>query len=81
MTHELKILPIYFEAVKSGIKPFEVRRKDRNFSVGDTLVLREFEPQKGYSGAEIKKGISYILDDSDYCKDGFVILELNANGE
>lgn len=46
--HELKVKPVYFEAVKEGIKTFELRRDDRNFKVGDILLLREWEHQ--YSG-------------------------------
>ena len=37
---ELKILPEYFEAVKSGKKTFELRKNDRDFCVGDILILR-----------------------------------------
>lgn len=40
MEHKLKILPEYFEAVKSGSKTFEVRKDDRGFQAGDTLFLQ-----------------------------------------
>lgn len=39
-THELKILPKYFSEVYSGNKTFEVRKNDRNFKVGDMLILK-----------------------------------------
>lgn len=39
MIHELKILPEYFEAVTSGRKQFEIRKNDRDFKVGDQLIL------------------------------------------
>ena len=42
-THELKILPQYFEAVKSGHKNFELRKDDRNYQVWDLITLREFD--------------------------------------
>lgn len=74
MTHNLKISPMYFSCVKNGSKPFEVRRNDRNFTVGDTLVLREYEPNTGYSGRVLYRTVSYILDDAEYCKNGFVVL-------
>ena len=41
--HELKIWPQYFDAIASGIKTFEVRKDDRGFAVGDTLVLKEWK--------------------------------------
>ena len=44
MTHNLKTWPSFFQAVKSKIKPFEIRENDRNFEVGDTLILEEFSP-------------------------------------
>lgn len=59
MTHELKILPRWFEDVKSGKKNFEIRRADRNFKVGDTLVLKEYE-HGGFTGREITRSIKYI---------------------
>ena len=31
MTHELKILPMYFQAVWDGDKTFEVRKNDRGY--------------------------------------------------
>lgn len=44
MKHELKTLTQFFPFVKSGAKTFEIRLNDRNFQVGDTLLLREWIP-------------------------------------
>ena len=38
--HYLKILPEYYEAVKSGDKTFEVRKNDRDYQVNDVLHLQ-----------------------------------------
>lgn len=40
-THTLKLPEPYFSAVLSGEKTFEVRRNDRGFQRGDTLVLQD----------------------------------------
>jgi hypothetical protein len=48
-THELKIWPVYFDAIERGDKTFDVRKNDRDFQTGDTLVLREYEPTKAFS--------------------------------
>lgn len=62
-THSLKSWPEFFEAVFTGAKTFELRVNDRNFQVGDTVHLREFDDRKGfYTGREIKKRITYIAD-------------------
>ena len=39
-THELKTLPVSFEAIWDGRKLFDVRQNDRGFATGDLLVLR-----------------------------------------
>ena len=72
--HYLKTLPSYFLAQEQGIKPFEVRRSDRNFQVGDILHLQEFVPPDTYTSRELLREVTYVLDDSAYCKEGFVVL-------
>lgn len=85
MIHKLKISPDYFDVVARGVKPFEVRKNDRDFKVGDVLKLSEFIPCVPgewnvlggfYTTRETRKVITYILDDPDYCKEGYVILGL-----
>lgn len=44
--HTLKTLPEFFDASKRGVKPFEVRKNDRDFQVGDVLELVEFDPSE-----------------------------------
>lgn len=39
MIHELKTLPVYWDAVGRGDKTFEVRRDDRGFQKGDIVKL------------------------------------------
>ena len=72
MIHELKIKPAYFNAVQSGDKNFEVRKKDRFYEVGDYLALNEYDI--GYTGRTALVKVKYILDDKNFCKSGFVIM-------
>lgn len=43
MTHHLKTLPEYFQAVIDGRKPMEIRYNDRGFKPCDSVILEEFE--------------------------------------
>jgi hypothetical protein len=61
MKHYLKIAPCYFEDIASGKKCFELRKNDRDYKVGDTLVLQEWLPDIEYTGREIEKNVPYIL--------------------
>lgn len=79
MIHELKILPQYFKEVVNGNKNFEVRKNDRNFKKGDLLILQEFDGEK-YTGLEIEKEIAYVLDDSKYLQDEYVVLGMGFIG-
>lgn len=75
--HYLKIKPKYYMAVESGAKPFEIRFNDRNFKVGDILHLQEYCGGE-YTGRTIDREVSYLIDDPEYCKDGFVVLGLKG---
>ncbi len=78
-THELKILPRWFEDVQSGRKNFEIRRNDRDFKVGDYLLLKEWNKGK-YTGREIMMRIQYIYhgDGAYGLSVGFCVLGLEA---
>lgn len=59
--HELKILPEYFADVESGAKKAEYRYNDRDFKVGDVLILREYE-NGDYTGRRLCFKITHILE-------------------
>lgn len=71
--HNLKIKPQYFKDVVDGKKTFEVRYNNRDFKVGDILVLEEFD-EHGHTGKYLNVETIYILDDKEYLKDGYVAL-------
>ena len=43
-THYLKSWPHHFWPVMRGVQPFEIRKNDRDFKVGDYLALQEYDP-------------------------------------
>lgn len=87
--HILKTLPAYFDAVRRGEKPFEVRRDDRGFQKGDILVLqrtREDRPNevetRGYGldqrpAHELRKRVGYVLTGGQLgIEPGYVVMAL-----
>lgn len=60
--HELKTWCEFFEAVVDGRKTFEVRRNDRDFLVGDVLLLREWaHTDETYTGRSARRVVTYVL--------------------
>lgn len=86
IVHEVKSWPPFFDAIRDGRKPFDVRYNDRGYRIGDTLLLREWEPVKGiYSGVQCSRLITCVFPDdeieavspaSDAVLDGWVVLGL-----
>lgn len=72
--HKLKTLHEYFVAQILGIKKFEVRYNDRDYNVGDILILREWNNDIGYTGTVLYVRVTYILREFEGLKDGFVVL-------
>lgn len=73
MKHELKIKPEYLAAIYFGEKTFEIRNNaDRNFQVGDTLLLKAWDGE--FTGDFVEKVVSYITDFEQ--QPGYVVLGL-----
>ena len=78
-THELKCWPKLFAQTVAGEKDFEYRRNDRNFKVGDTLKLREWDPEEGkYLGGQMHLIIQRIWSSADIplMKQKYVIMKV-----
>jgi len=69
LIHNLEIQHKYFTDISSGIKSFEIRRKNRNYKVGDILILKSLQTNE-----IIKKQIKYICDLSIYDINHILIL-------
>ncbi len=73
-THELKTLPKYFVAVAAGRKTFEIRKNDRNFQVGDKVILKEWDGI--YTGQQIEAFIIYMTDYEQ--KENYVVFSMQV---
>lgn len=89
MLHELKIEKPFYDAVKSGLKPFEIRLNDRGFQKGDLIqfkflqseALRSPEQAQNWTYREADElyEITYVM--SGYgLKNGYVVLAIRPYG-
>lgn len=87
MQHELKSWPHFFQAIWDDVKRHDLRdMRDRKFKVGDTLLLREYDPNAGsYTGRQCIREVSFITSEDTPCAlssavlgRGFCILSLSG---
>ncbi len=61
-----KCHPEFFEKVLSGEKKFEVRLADFECSIGDRIILREYDPKtQRYTGRRLSRKVTYIIKTKD----------------
>lgn len=59
--HELKSWVGLFEPIYEGKKTHDLRVLDRDYAVGDTCLLREYDPlKKLYTGRTVLVEVTYI---------------------
>lgn len=77
--HEIKILPHWFDLARTHRKPFEVRRNDRDYQVGDTVKMREYQNDT-YSGWFLTATISSVYTGEGvadgYCVFGYIEMDV-----
>lgn len=80
-THELKTWPTQYHEVCSRQKTFELRVNDRDFAVGDELLLREWEPTtKNYTGRSVVVGVTSILSGGQFgLAEGLCIMSIRRD--
>lgn len=78
MIHELKTLEKYFEEVLIGIKTFEIRKNDRDFKKGDTLILKEWDSfRETFTGRELARTVTYVFEGGSFgLAKGFVVMAI-----
>lgn len=76
-THELKTVPPYFDMVWKRIKRFEIRKNDRDFQPDDIVILREWSGGQ-YTGRELRRRISIIIEEFSGLEEGYCVFGLEA---
>ena len=79
MKHFLKIKRQYFNSVLSNEKTFEIRKNDRNYNVGDKLILSEVDENEFQTGRQLIVKITYLINGPIYgLESGFCILSIKT---
>ena len=78
--HRLKLAKMFFDAVDTGKKSFELRKNDRNYQIGDILELHEMSDGEE-TGRVTEKQVIYILEGFKGLEEGYCILGLEEKGE
>ncbi|MDZ5757545.1 ASCH/PUA domain-containing protein [Carnobacterium maltaromaticum] len=73
--HELKIAPCYYEEVIAYRKTFEIRKNDRDFQVGDRVLLKEYINGE-YTGRSVMVKITYLTDYEQ--KKGYCVFSISS---
>lgn len=80
--HELKIATEYYHRVCSGQKTFEIRKNDRDYQVGDVLLMREYDPKgKVYIDYSPALHAKVVYISTAFLQEGYCVLgiELISN--
>ncbi|MHA0960737.1 DUF3850 domain-containing protein [Enterobacter cancerogenus] len=76
VTHNLKIWPEYFAAVRDGLKRAELRWNDREYQAGDTLDLCEWDRnEEAFTGDFISVTVTHVAELGQWMP-GYVLLSI-----
>ncbi|RTP20559.1 DUF3850 domain-containing protein [Enterobacter roggenkampii] len=76
VTHNLKIWPEYFAAVRDGLKRAELRWNDREYQAGDILDLCEWDPnEEAFTGDFISVTVTHVAELGQWMP-GYVLLSV-----
>lgn len=80
VTHRLKTVNPFFTESWEERKPFELRYNDRNYQVGDFVMLYEYGKETNpFSGRIVTGVISYVLHATQFpdgLREGYVVFGL-----
>lgn len=78
--HHLKAWSEFWINYASGLKPWSIRRNDRDFDVGDWLILGEWKDE-AWTGRVCALEVIEVFRGLDLVADGHVVLSLGPVGE
>lgn len=64
--HHLKCWPIPYAGMRDGRKTFEFRKWDRDYRVGDVLLLHEYDPETKKRGGLLWREVTYLLPGGNF---------------
>ena len=61
-----------------GHKTFEIRKNDRYFKKGDTLILKEWDNWKEtFTGRKLARTVTYVFEGGSFgLEEGFVVMAI-----
>ncbi len=79
--HELKLRSEFYLRVATGQKPFEIRKNDRDYQVGDRLIMREWQDGVGFvdNSETIIADVTYISTFNQ--QPGYVVMGIKLLSE
>lgn len=79
--HKLKTWMPFFALILDGSKTFDLRPNDRDFQLGDKLILQEYDQKlQAYTGRELTAYVTYITDGKTFgaLTDGWVCMAIRV---
>lgn len=75
--HHLKTIEPYYSLVYLGLKTMELRYNDRDFKIGDILVLEQFVDGQ-LTGLHVERLVTNVLTDAKQfgLMDGYCIMSI-----
>ncbi|MGG4498532.1 DUF3850 domain-containing protein [Brevibacillus reuszeri] len=74
--HQLKTVQPYFNDVAEKRMTFEIRKFDKDFNVGDVLLLSEYDPVTDKLRVGVWREVTHMLSDQPYVPEGYVALSM-----
>ena len=83
--HVLKIHPQFLPRIFNGQKTFEIRKNDRDYQVGDTLLLVEHNPnsnvQWAVPGKKQSARVDVVYISSFAQQEGYMVLGIRLSND